>query len=404
MDHKWYTGARRKILIDNHLDDWLPGYEKYDSKRITDTIIASGFEAGMIYARCHVGTCYWDASEGPKHKGLGEHDQIGEISAYLQQAGKHFILYYSTVFDKKLWDTHPDWRMIGPQEDSHMFGEQSRYKQVCPNSPYREYTVRALEEIAQKYVVEGAFLDMTFWTTVCHCEHCQKSWAEASGGKAIPEKDWNSMTWKRFLRWRYTTMTGFIRDCVNALHKYRPGIVVSYQCPNQIHNGWVMGDDINAADSGGIPSHDVYYPSGHIHLSLQPRLFQATSPIHPFDIFISRPVVGLRDMPSMKPYIHMLAETSTVLANGGAIIYIDQIHPDGGLYQDHWDQFKKLNAEIARREAFTGGEPVPYAGVYFSQETRDFYGQDDFEMRYMAEFVGACKVLLEEQILFDIVT
>jgi len=401
----WYTGARRKVLIDNHLDDWLPGYEKYDSKRIADTIIASGFEAGMIYARCHVGTCYWDASEGPKHAGLGDHDQIGEISAYLQQAGKHFILYYSTIFDKKLWDAHPDWRIVsGDEEDTHMFGEQSRYKQVCPNSPYREYTVRALEEIAQKYVVEGAFLDMTFWPAVCHCDHCKKAWAEASGGKAIPHKDWNSMDWKRFVRWRYQVMTGFIRDCVKALHKYRPGIVVSYQCPNQIHNGWSMGDDINATDSGGIPSHDVYYPSGHIHLSLQPRLFQATSAIHPFDVFISRPVVGLRDMPSMKPYIHMLAETCSVLANGGAVIYIDQIHPDGSLYQDHWDQFTKLNAEIARREAFTGGEPVPYAGVYFSQDTRDFFGQDHFEDRYMAEFVGACKALQEEHILFDIVT
>ena len=405
MDHSWYKTARRKILIDNHLDDWLPGYEKYDSKRIADTIIASGFEGGMIYARCHVGTCYWDASEGPKHKGLGDHDQIGEISAYLQQAGKHFILYYSTVFDKKLWDAHPDWRMAGPAEDAHMFGEESRYKQVCVNSPYRAYTVRALEEIAQKYVVEAAFLDMTFWTAVCHCDHCKEAWAEASGGEAIPAKNWNSMHWKRFVRWRYKSMNTFIKACVDALHKYRPGIVVSYQCPNQIHNGWIMGDDIWAAfESGGIPSHDVYYPSGHIHLSLQPRLFQATSPIHPFDIFISRPVVGLRDMPSMKPFIHMLAETSTVLANGGAVIYIDQIHPDGGLYQDHWDQFKRLNAEIECREAFTGGEPVPYAAVYFSQDTRDFFGQDDFQMRYMAEFVGACKVLQEEHILFDIIT
>ena len=105
--NNWYTGARRKVLIDNHLDDWLPGYEKYDSQKIAQMIIDSDFEAGMIYARCHVGTCYWNASEGPKHAGLGEHDQIGEICGYLQGAGKHFILYYSTIFDKKLYDGIP---------------------------------------------------------------------------------------------------------------------------------------------------------------------------------------------------------------------------------------------------------------------------------------------------------
>lgn len=400
----WYRTARRKVLIDNHLDDWLPGYEKYDSAAIADAIANSGFEAGMIYARCHVGTCYWNASEGPKHAGLGDRDQIGELTTLLQQRGVHMILYYSTIFDKKLYDAHPDWRIVGEGDKGSMFGKTSRYKQVCPNSPYRAYTVRALEEIARTYAIEGAFLDMTFWPAVCYCDHCRRAWAKASDGLAIPEKDWSDRAWKQFVRWRYAVMTSFIRDCTAAIHKYRPDIVVSYQCPNQIHNGWIMGDDIDAADSGAIPSHDVYYPSGHIHLSLQPRLFQATSPIHPFDVFISRPVVGLRDMPSMKPFPHMLAETCSVLANGGAIIYIDQIHPDGSLYQDHWDQFKRLNQEIAAREEYTGGEPVPFAAVYFSQDTRDLYGQDAFMERAMSEFMGACKALQEAHILFDIVT
>ena len=401
----WYSTARRKVLIDNHLDDWLPGgYEHFDAQKIAQTIIDADFECGMIYARCHVGTCYWNASEGPKHAGLGTHDQIGEICQLLQAQGKHFLLYYSVVYDKKLNDSHPDWRIIGDGPDGALFGRKSRYRQVCPNSPYRAYTVRALEEIARNYPIEGAFLDMTFWPIVCHCPHCKAAWAAASGGKAIPARDWNDRDWKAFVGWRYGVMTSFIRDCTEAIHKYRPGIVVSFQCPNQIHNNWVKGNDLNAADSGAIPSHDVYYPRGHIHMSLQPRLFQATSPVHPFDVFISRPVVGLRDMPAMKPFAHMLAESCSVLANGGAIIYIDQIHPDGTLYQDTWDQFKRLNAEIACREDYTGGVPVPYAGVYFSQDTRDFYGQDEFEERYMAEFLGACKALQEEHVLFDILT
>ncbi len=404
-DTNWYATTRRKVLIDNHLDDWLPGgYQNYDSQKIAQTIIDSGFDCGMIYARCHVGTCYWNASEGPKHAGLGEHDQIGEICQLLQASGRHFILYYSVIYDKKLNDSQPDWRIIGEGPDGDKFGRNSRYRQVCPNSPYRAYTVRALEEIARNYPIEGAFLDMTFWPGVCHCRHCRSAWAEVSGGKAIPARDWQDRDWKTFVAWRYEVMTGFIRDCTAAIHRHRPGIVVSYQCPNQIHSSWVRGNALNAAESGAIPSHDVYYPSGHIHMSLQPRLFQSTSSIHPFDIFISRPVVGLRDMPAMKPFAHMLAESCSVLANGGAVIYIDQIHPDGTLYADTWQQFKRLNAEIACREEYTGGEPVSYAGVYFSQDTRDFYGQDAYEERYMSEFLGICKALLEEHVLFDIVT
>ena len=49
---------------------------------------------------------------------------------------------------------------------------------------------------------------------------------------------------------------------------------------------------------------------------------------------------------------------------------------------------ERLNAEIACRQEFTGGEPVPFAACISARIHRDFYGQDDFEERYMAEFVG----------------
>ena len=403
-EQDWYRTARRKVLIDNHLDDWLPGYEKYDSVKIADTIAGAGFEAGMIYARCHVGTCYWNASDGPKHRGLGEHDQIGELTQLLHERGLKMLLYYSTIYDKKMHDAHPDWRIVGESHGELSSSRASRYKQVCPNSPYRAYTVKCLEEIAERYEIDGAFLDMTFWSTVCHCPHCQKAWAEASGGKAIPAENWDDRDWKDFVAWRYDVITSFIKACADALHKHRPDIVVSFQCPNQITNTWMRGDDIDVRGSGAIPSHDVYYPSGHIQLSLQPRLFQATCDIHPFDVFISRPVLVLTDMPSMKPFVHMLAETCEVLANGGAVIYIDQIHPDGSLYPDHWDQFKRLNAEIERRQPFCGGEPAPYAAVYFSQDTRDYYANNDLGDKFLQSFAGACKALQESHIPFDIIT
>ena len=401
----WYQTARRKVIIEDHLDDWLPGYEKYDSEKIADLIAASGVEAAMFHSRCHVGTCYWNASDGPKHRGLGERDQIGELTTLLHERGVKMLVYYSTIFDKKMYDAHPDWRIVGPPAMGDLSSSKaSRYKQVCPNSPYREYTIKCLEEIAENYEIDGAFLDMTFWSTVCHCLHCQAAWAEASGGEAIPEKDWDDPDWKIFVKWRRDVITGFIKDCAVALHKYRPDIVVSFQCPNQITHSWVLANDIDVRDTGAIPAHDVYYPSGHIQLSLQPRLFQATSSAHPFDVFISRPVLALSDMPSMKPFVHMLAETCEVLANGGAVFYIDQIHPDGSLCQDHWVQYKRLNAEIAKRQEFTGGKPVPFAGVYYNQATHDLYAQDELGERLVQPFAGTCKVLQESHIPFDIVT
>ncbi len=400
----WYTHARRKVLIDNHLDDWLPGYEKYDSKVLADRIGASGFEAAMIYARCHVGTCYWNASNGPKHRGLGDRDQIGELTELLHERGIKMILYYSNVFDRKLWDDRPDWRVQGPFHGPLGGGKDSRYRQVCPNSPYREYTVSCLEEIARNYEIDGAFFDMTFWPTICQCTHCQRAWQEASGGRPMPEMDWTDPVWKQFVKWRYSVITDFLDACRAALHKYRPGIVVSYQSGNPLAGTWGMGVSIDQSCAGVIPSSDIYYTSGFIQMSLVPRLFRSVAVIRPVDLFISRPVEMLWDMPAMKPFPHMLAESCTYLANGTGIIFIDQMHPDGSVYEDHWEQFKQLNDEIRVRQEYSGGEPVPFAAVYFSEENRDFYGQNEAAERVSNHLAGVCKALIESHVLFDIVT
>jgi hypothetical protein len=36
----WYARILRKVLIDNHIGDWLPGYEHYDPDRIAETILS----------------------------------------------------------------------------------------------------------------------------------------------------------------------------------------------------------------------------------------------------------------------------------------------------------------------------------------------------------------------------
>jgi hypothetical protein len=51
-----------------------------------------------------------------------------------------------------------------------------------------------------------------------------------------------------------------------------------------------------------------------------------------------------------------------------------------------------------------GGTPVPYVAVFFSKHTRLHFGQNDPGERYLLNFLGACKVLLESHIPFDIVT
>jgi hypothetical protein len=206
-DANWCAAARRKVLIDNHLDDWLPGYEHYDSHNIADHIIAANFECGMIYARCHVGTCYWNASTGPKHAGLGDHDQIRRDLR--GPSGGRQAFHPLLLHDLRQEAVRRPSRLAHHRRRAgrqHVWQDQS-LQAGMPQSPYRAYMVPALEEIAQNYPIEGAFLDMTFWPAVCYChsEPCSIAVDTISSALVIIDPTWltreSSRRRRRSSRW-----------------------------------------------------------------------------------------------------------------------------------------------------------------------------------------------------------
>ena len=82
------------------------------------------------------------------------------------------------------------------------FGQGSRHGFVCPNSPYHEYVRAWTRELAERYDCEGVRFDMTFWTCVCYCPHCQKRWREEVGGELPRTVNWTDERWVQFQRKR----------------------------------------------------------------------------------------------------------------------------------------------------------------------------------------------------------
>jgi hypothetical protein len=60
--------------------------------------------------------------------------------------------------------------------------------------------------------------------------------------------------------------------------------------------------------------------------------------------------------------------------------------------------------EITTIEPWLGGEMLKSAAVFYSEKSRIWYGRDQRENRYDNHLFGTCRALLEEQIMFDIIT
>jgi beta-galactosidase GanA len=113
---------------------------------------------------------------------LNGRDIVAEMIERCHQRGIAVVLYVSVIHDRWASDQHPDWRIVHP--NGGHFGRGSRHGFVCPNSPYREYVRAWTREIAERFDLDGMRFDMTFWTCVCYCAHCQERWRQEVGGDA----------------------------------------------------------------------------------------------------------------------------------------------------------------------------------------------------------------------------
>ncbi len=103
---------------------------------------------------------------------------------------------------------------------------------ISPNIPeYRKIWVNILKEITRTGV-DGIWWDVPFyiywfgdnwdgeWTDFC--DNCDDYFYKYSG-YSLPEKeDWENPVWRRFIDWRFKTMSDFIKECKNAAQKINP--------------------------------------------------------------------------------------------------------------------------------------------------------------------------------------
>ena len=178
---RWFESAWRRAVIDMHIPDWDSKFlSEFDADRYVAALVRSRAQSIVCYAHSHVGLFNYPTKIGQQHGGLKGRDIVAEMIERCHRRGIAVVLYVSVIHDRWASDQHPDWRIVHPNGGN--FGQGSRHGFVCPNSPYREYVRAWTRELAERYDCEGVRFDMTFWTCVCYCPHCQRRWRDEVGG------------------------------------------------------------------------------------------------------------------------------------------------------------------------------------------------------------------------------
>ncbi|MEM2922176.1 MAG: alpha-L-fucosidase [Candidatus Bathyarchaeia archaeon] len=388
--------------------------DKLDVEEFVRLQAEAGVNRIVLFFKDHWGYSMYDTKVGIKHPYV-KGDLCAEV---IKQAEKHcigIIGYYSVGFDHVIVEKHPDWSMKDVNGKPVALQYQPDFKlfnMPCYNSPYREYVLDQLSEIAENYSIHHVSIDILGRMTAakdysgshgCYCEHCKRIYQKVFGREIPTEADW-SEEWKRQVNWRLDYVMKFYQNMVDVVQSKKPGLPVTRN--NGPLRTWqaswthaqrarlVSGEEFVECEDGGPNTGKV----GHMCV-LSRSLTDGR--VGSFELAFQYPITDAISTNRFK------LECLNILAHGGAPVAVamaGSIYADGKLEKRSLEMLSPVYHEIAEKEGFIlGASFIPYIGIIFSDSTRIFYGREDNHNRYGASMEGAIKVLFDLHLPFDVV-
>lgn len=366
----------RRLLLDMIVPDWDEAFlSRYDPVAYARMVADTGVDSVMVYAQSHVGLTYWPSSTGHRHPALGGRDWFGDTIRVLHARGVHATAYYSVIFNNRAAEEHPDWAMVkaAPLAFGPLPGR--RYELVCPNNiEYRAFAEGQVREIAANYEIDGFFLDMAFWPSVCQCPACEgRSIAEL--GRPIPETvNWNDPGWTAFQRARERWLCEFTATITEAIRDIRHGLPV-YHNSAIILGNWVRGYSFDMAGLSSFLGGDFY--GGRREQALIGRLLARMTRERPAE-FMTTVRNHLVDHEELRSIDELEMIALSAIAKGAAIRYIDPVDPIGTVNAAAYTAVAGVFERIAQYGDVIGGEPIGDVAVYvsdFSKASRSENGK-----------------------------
>ncbi|MBE0601166.1 MAG: beta-galactosidase trimerization domain-containing protein, partial [Firmicutes bacterium] len=350
----------------------------------------------------HNGYWYTNLGTGRMHPGLRGIDQLQEAIRYFHERGKLVVSYFSTVYDREMFDMHPEWREVDKNGVS-LHGEETYGKTVCMNSPYREQAKYMIQTLVKNRDIDGLLLDMDFWEPeICYCPSCQRIFKSIYNCELPESENYDDEKFKLYIEFRRESNRNFLKELVDAAKQIKPDLLcyMQYMMLKVEERGSQRFDMTSFTD---YTYSDIYFGNGTIQSSLATKVQAGITKYPPEMGLMTRPGTH-NDTPNMKPLDQIRAEAFTILANGGAVHLFDIMWPDGTLQQAMWDRNAQVFAEIHQRTPWLGGHSAAQVAIYYSEANVLWYGKADHVFRAEANVFGAARVLLETGTPFDVLT
>lgn len=403
-----YLTTRRRMLLDMHIPGWEPDFlSRYDPGELAEHYASAGAEAVMVYAKSHMGLCYWPTSVGQMHPNLRGRDVLGELIDALRARAILVCGYHSVGFDNDVAETHPDWRVEpAVSSDGTRFPFIGpRYGVLCLNSEgYRAYEKAQVADLLTRYRFDAYFTDMAFWGGACGCSHCVERLAVETGRRFPTRLDWTDPDWTAFARARQRWSEEMYADLYEVIRVHAPTIPVYHNFAAAL-GGWLPGVSLSGFSRDTFVGGDMY--GDREEQLLVCKLMRTVTNNRPSE-YMTSTTPALRDHVAVKSEMRLVKQALGALSQDCAFLLIDAIEPDGSVSPDVYELARRVFARMAPYQEYSGGRPVGSVGVYYSPDANVDLAGDSASVgeppRHKRAAVGACRALQRAHIPFGVLS
>ena len=160
----------RQIHLDFHTSEAIEGVcSEFDAEEFAQTLADAHVNSITLFSCGHHGNLYYDSKMFPEmvHPHLAHRDLLREQAEACRKRGIQVNLYTTIRWNKRIADMHPEWICIdenGALQDYKGKGyfEAGFYKNLCVNTPYRDFLKKQFGEVLETIPGDGVWYDAAF--------------------------------------------------------------------------------------------------------------------------------------------------------------------------------------------------------------------------------------------------
>lgn len=331
---------------------------------------------------------------------------LRDIVALAKSHRARIVAAISPYAPANLIKLHPDWLSRledndGVEKDA--LANLSKPRIMCFNSPYGALQVEAMAEVMKDYGVDGYSCDGGYHPALCYCKSCKELYKRESG-RDIPRKvDLQDLEYRIYLYWIGDKLEDWYRKLHARLREMNPEAAISTWTVNAGRYGHYLTSPRNMSQRMNMlldqPMQEWWLDEMNHGATVIPAFGAAyvravtanrTGAAQPYFMSHGNPYNddGL-------PGHEILVRSMMGLANGAVIPQFVGYGPRAEA---------ALMATRERSKWLVRTQRIAWAAMLFSEQTRQFYGMDRVDERYLPHPFGIFRVAWEEHLPLSLIT